>query len=82
MGRLDDIVARNQNPGKHRKGKFPFGIAVAAFVFLILVLLIFTDAGKSGDAPTTEAPVEPDAPKRARGIGLYVETSRDAAVHD
>jgi hypothetical protein len=84
MGRLEDIVERNRNPSKHRKGKFPFGIAVAAFVLLILVLLIFTDAGRSGEdtAPAAEPPTDPNAPKRVRGIGIYVEPSRDAAAHD
>jgi hypothetical protein len=85
MGRLEDIAERNRNPAKYRRGKFPWGIAVAAFVLLILVLMIFTDAGKSGGdepAPAAEAPADPNAPKRVRGIGIYVEKSHDAAVGD
>jgi hypothetical protein len=85
MGRLEDIAERNRNPAKYRKGKFPWGIAVAAFVLLILVLMIFTDAGKSGGdepAPAAEPTVDPNAPKRVRNIGIYVDKPRDAAAGD
>jgi hypothetical protein len=81
MGRLEDIVERNKNPRKHREGKFPFGIAVAAFVLLILVLMIFTDL----DAPPKKAPPEESPPEKGRvhDIGIYVEhRHRDAGVAD
>lgn len=82
MGRLEDIVERNKNPRKHRQGRFPFGIAVAAFVLLILVLMIFTDL----DAPPKKAqPEESQPPEKGRvhDIGIYVEhRHRDAGVAD
>ena len=81
MGRLEEIIDRNKNPRKHRQGKFPFGIAVAAFVLLILVLMIFTDL----DAPPKKAEPEESAPEKGRvhDIGLFVEhPHRDAGVAD
>lgn len=77
MGRLEDIVERNKNPRKHRQGKFPFGIAVSAFVLLILVLMIFTDLA----APPKKSEPPPEK-GRVRDIGIYVEkrTPRDAAA--
>ncbi len=87
VGRLEDIAERNRNPRKHRQGRFPFGLAVAAFVFLILVLMIFTDADAPGGDPpehggAAPVPSDPDAPTRVRGVGIYVETPRDAAAAD
>ncbi len=78
MGRLEDIVERNKNPRKHRQGKFPFGIAVSAFVLLILVLMIFTDLA----APPKKSEPPPEK-GRVRDIGIYVEHKhRDAGVAD
>jgi hypothetical protein len=79
VGRLEDIVDRNQNPRKHRHGRFPMGIAISAFVLLILVLMIFTDLGK----PPTKPPPPPEE-GRVRDIGIYVDkrVPRDAAVGD
>ncbi|NVB78156.1 MAG: hypothetical protein HOV81_07170 [Kofleriaceae bacterium] len=79
MGRLDDIVARNKHPRRHRRAAFPIGIGLSLFVLLILVLMIFTDL----DAPpkTTSEPAETSAPPekgRVRGIMLYGEPRRDA----
>ena len=80
MGRLDDIVARNQNPRAHRKGgRFPMGIALAAFVLLILVLMIFTDLDESDDAPPAQPTADPGE-KRVEGVGLYRERPR--AIRD
>ena len=68
MGRLDDIVARNENPGRFRKRRFPLGIMVSVFVLLVLVLMIFTDLGMTpAPAPAQDPPGE----KRVRGIQLY-----------
>ena len=77
VGRLEDIVDRNKNPRKHGRGKFPFGILMAAFVLLILVLMIFTDLDES---PTSTPP--PPEKGRVREIGIYVDKPRDAAVAD
>lgn len=79
MGRLDEIIERNKNPRKHRQGRFPFGIAVSAFVLLILVLMIFTDL----DAPPKTAPPPPPEKGRVHDIGIYVEHQhRDAGAAD
>ena len=85
MGRLENIVERNRNPGRHRKeGRFPFGIAMAAFVLLILILMIFTDLDESPDAPPAEpaTPASRDdgAKKRVDGVLLYREKPRAPAA--
>ena len=81
MGRLDDIVARNQNPARHRKGgRFPMGMVVAVFVFVILILMIFTDLDerpdvpKDGPAPKVTFPRE----KHVDGVLLYRDKPRAA----
>lgn len=77
MGRLEEIIERNKNPRKHRQGRFPFGIAVSAFVLLILVLMIFTDL----DAPPKTAQPPPPEKGRVHDIGIYVEhRHRDAGA--
>jgi hypothetical protein len=79
MGRLEDIAERNKNPRKHRKGKFPVGIALSAFVLLVLVLMIFTDFAKP-NVPDNPPP-PPEEKGRVRDIGIYVDrTHRDAGA--
>ena len=56
VGRLEDIVDRNKHPRRHRKMKFPYGIAVAGVVLAILVLAMFTDLAGSKQPP----PAPPD----------------------
>jgi hypothetical protein len=80
MGRLDDIVARNKHPRRHRRAAFPIGIGLSLFVLLILVLMIFTDLGASPNK-SPQAPQETSAPPekgRVRGIMLYGGPRRDA----
>ena len=80
MGRLEEIVARNKHPGRHRKG-VSMGILVAIFVFVILILMIFTDLDERPDVPKDVA--EPAATeKRVNGVLLYREKARDAGVGD
>lgn len=78
VGRLEDIVERNKNPRKHGRGKFPLGIAVAAFVLLILVLMIFTDLDES-PVKKSEPPAASEK-GRVRDIGIYVAKPRDAGA--
>jgi hypothetical protein len=86
MGRLEDIVERNKHPAKHRRGRFPWGLAVASFVFLILVLMIFTDLDESPrDATAPAGSASPGTgsepasdQKRVRGVGIYVDKPRVA----
>jgi hypothetical protein len=51
VGRLENIVERNQHPRRHRKHKFPVGIALSLFVLVVLVLLIFTDLATPKQTP-------------------------------
>lgn len=79
MGRLDDIIARNRNPRKHRKMKFPVGMMLSAFVLLVLVLMIFTDLGVSPAPKQEAAPVaDPTVERRVDGVMLYRERPRVA----
>lgn len=82
MGRLDDIIARNKNPRKHRQMRFPLGLMLSAFVLLILILMIFTDAVIKPDdkkklaAPAAGSATQPE--KHVDGIYLY----RAPKTHD
>lgn len=85
MGRLDDIIDRNKNPGKHRKMRFPVGLMLSAFVLLILVLMIFTDAAISPDdkkpaAPPAAGSAKPE--KHVDGVYLYRAPKARDAGHD
>lgn len=79
MGRLEDIVARNEHPGRHRTKGVTMGILVAIFVFVILMLMIFTDLDERPDVPK-DVPVSTE--KRVNGVLLYREKARDAGVRD
>jgi hypothetical protein len=77
MGRLEDIVERNRNPRRHRKGgRFPFGLAISAFVLLILILVIFTDLGVT---PYQPPPKRDPSEKRVDGVLLYRPHARPRA---
>jgi hypothetical protein len=83
VGRLDDIIARNRNPRRHRTMRFPVGIMLSGFVLLVLVLMIFTDMGLSkpsgGQAPASSE----EHGKRVDGVLLYggpKAKARDAGV--
>jgi hypothetical protein len=80
MGRLDDIVARNKHPRRHRRAAFPIGIGLSLFVLLILVLMIFTDLAQSPNTASSQAPETSAPPEkgRVRGILLYGGPRSDA----
>ncbi len=82
MGRLEDIVDRNQHPRKHRKLQVPVGILLSAFVLLVLVLMIFTDLALSpSDEATEPAQGSASGEKHVDGVLLYsVPWARDAGV--
>lgn len=82
MGRLDDIIARNQHPRRFRKQRFPIGILLSAFVLLVLVLMIFTDLGMTpAPAQQPQPSAQPTGEKRVNGVLLYrTPATRDAAV--
>jgi len=80
VGRLDDIIARNQHPRRFRKQRLPIGIMLSAFVLLVLVLMIFTDLGMT-PSPAQQPQPEQTGEKRVNGVLLYrAPTTRDAAV--
>ena len=72
MGRLDDIIARNKQPRRFRKQRFPIGIMLSGFVLLVLVLMIFTDLGMT-PAPEQPQPgsAQQSGEKRVDGVLLY-----------
>ena len=82
MGRLEDIVERNQHPRRFRNQRFPIGILLSAFVLLVLVLMIFTDLGMTSTPAPAQPPQQPtDGEKRVEGVLLYrAPAARDAAV--
>ena|GEM_PF-3423335 len=50
MGRLENIIARNQRPNQMRE-RMVVSLGFGAIVLLILGLMVFTDLGKSPEAP-------------------------------
>jgi hypothetical protein len=58
VGRLEDIVERNKHPARHRKMRFPYGIAFSLLVLVVLVLMIFTDLGMPKHPPRDHTRVE------------------------
>ena len=84
MGRLEDIVARNQHPRRFRNQRFPIGIALSAFVLLVLVLMIFTELGMTpapAQQPQPASGERPSGEKRVDGVLLYrAPATRDAAT--
>jgi hypothetical protein len=73
VGRLEDIVERNQHPRRHRKMKVPYGLMVSLLVLVVLVLVIFTDLGM----PKQEPKPPPDH-SRVNGVQLRRATPADA----
>jgi hypothetical protein len=76
VGRLDDIIARNKHPRRHRRARVPAGVGVALLVLIVLVLMVFTDLGLPPKA--SEPPPRPDG--RVRGIELRHAPAPDASV--
>jgi hypothetical protein len=79
MGRLEDIVARNRNPGKHGKNRFPLGVALAIFVFIILILMVFTDLDED---PVDEKEKASDQNHEHHVDGIYLGTPKRTVVRD
>jgi hypothetical protein len=62
VGRLDNIIARNQRPNLMRE-RMVVSLGFGAIILLILGLMVFTDLGKSPNAPD-EMTVPVDRPVR------------------
>ncbi len=58
MGRLENIIARNQRPNRPRE-RLMVSLGFGAIVLLILGLMVFTDLGVP---PQAEAPIPAPAP--------------------
>jgi hypothetical protein len=50
VGRLENIIARNQRPNQMRE-RMVVSLGFGAIILLILGLMVFTDLGKSPNAP-------------------------------
>ena len=62
MGKLDDIVARNQRASRPRERAF-VGIVIGVFILVILGLAAFTDLG---NPPPDDPPAAAPAPTGER----------------
>ena len=71
MGRLENIIERNKNPGKSRTRK-GIGIGFAMLVvFVVLILLIFTDLANPPEDAKPAAPSPTAKPDGVRGVKLW-----------
>jgi hypothetical protein len=53
VGRLENIVARNQGKGRSRE-KVVFQIGLAAIVLVLILLAVFTDLGRPPVPPRSQ----------------------------
>ena len=79
MGRLEDIIERNQNPYKDRR-KLAFGFR-GVLILLILGLLLFTNHGLSPDDPRVSGK-QPAGSADTGSAGSADATPKDKRVHD
>jgi len=82
MGRLEDIIARNQRPNRPRE-RLVVSLSFGAIVLLILGLTVFTSLGLPPGSPRADqAAPAPAAPPRAHpgrhlhGVLLRAPTPR------
>jgi hypothetical protein len=73
MGRLENIIARNQRPNRPRE-RLVVTLGFGAILLLILGLMVFTDLGLPPDAARTGgAPAAPD--RRGKHVdGILLRT--------
>jgi hypothetical protein len=79
VGRLEDIVERNQNPKRFGE-RITVGIGFGVFLLIILALMVFTDLGKR----PAEAPPPPSRDHHVDDIKLgrpYVRPASAAPAH-
>lgn len=76
MGRLENIIARNQRPNRPRE-RLVVSLVFGGIVLLILVLMVFTDLGLPPDAPTsgTAAPTAPRGRDGKHVEGVFLRRS-------
>jgi len=80
VGRLENIIERNQRPGKSRIRR-GLGVGFAMIVvFVVLILLIFTDLATPPEderlAPEPAARPAPNQPRPVRGLKLWSPAAR------
>ena len=89
MGRLENIIARNQRGNRRFRERTVVMMVVGLIILLILVLFVFTDLGMPPDldpprvAPEPPRITEPPPGSRADGIKLWrppAKASGSAAV--
>ena len=66
MGRLENIIARNQRPNQMRE-RLAVSIVFGAILLLILALMVFTDLGLPPGAPAPGPAVAPGGEPAPRG---------------
>jgi hypothetical protein len=71
MGRLENIIARNQRPNRPRE-RLVVSLVFGGIVLLILALMVFTDLGLPPGAPTSGTAAPAAAAPRARD-GKHVD---------
>ena len=71
MGRLENIIRRNQPNGRPRE-RVVVSMVFGAMILLIIFLMVFTDLGKppTPDEPPTTAPVA--RPRGPHADGVYL----------
>jgi hypothetical protein len=80
VGRLENIIARNRHPHQLRE-RMVVSLGFGAIILLILALMVFTDLGKSPNAPDESAPAAAPArqDKHVDGILLRRQPSAKRA---
>lgn len=86
MGRLENIIARNQRSNRNVRERVVVSFVFGGIILLIIGLMVFTDLGKPPVPPrppasAAPAPVTAPAPrdKRVDGVLLRKASSRPAA---
>lgn len=77
MGKLDDIIARNQNPKRFGE-RMTVGIGLGVFVLFILIAMVCTNLGRR---PEADGPPRPEAERPGFSPGRGIDPT-DKRVDD
>jgi hypothetical protein len=73
VGRLENIIARNQRPNRPRE-RLVVMLSFGALLLVILGLMVFTDLGLPPGAPRPGDPSPAPAPRGKRVDGILLRT--------